>query len=42
MTIQFCHRSLKVHHKKAFVTFFGNIMYYASQINSRGDFTNMS
>jgi hypothetical protein len=34
MTFPFYHRSLKIHHKQASVTFCENIMYYASQINS--------
>jgi hypothetical protein len=42
MMILFCHKSPKIHHKHAFVTFYENVMYYASQINSRDNFTKMS
>jgi hypothetical protein len=38
MTIPFCHRLPKIHHKHAFVMFCENDMYYMSQINSRDDF----
>jgi hypothetical protein len=40
--IKFCHRSPKIHHKKAYVTVFYNVMYCVSQINSHDDVTNMS